>query len=61
MTVIGAIAAEAASADGGAVGAEPVVAYVSNPSTGEISVMKGEREVKVRDRKLARDISRAAR
>ena len=61
MTVIGAIAAEAASADGGAVGSEPVVAYVSDPSTGEISVMKGDREVKVRDRKLARDISRAAR
>jgi hypothetical protein len=37
-----------------------VVAYVSDPRKGEISVMKGEREVKVRNRKLARDISRAA-
>jgi hypothetical protein len=61
MTVIGAIAAEVASADSGAAGSEPVVAYVSDPSKGEISVMKGEREVKLRDRKLARDISRAAR
>ena len=61
MTVIGAIAAEAASAEGGAAGSEPVVAYVSDPSKGEISVMKGEREVKLRDRKLARDIARAAR
>jgi DNA recombination-dependent growth factor C len=61
MTGIGAIAADAASADGGAGGSEPVVAYVSDQSKGEISVMKGEREVKLRDRKLARDISRAAR
>ena len=61
MTVIGAIAADVASADSGAAGSEPVVAYVSDPSKGEISVMKGEREFKLRDRKLARDISRAAR
>jgi hypothetical protein len=61
MTLIGAIVADVANADGGAVGSEPLVAYVSNPSTGEISVMKGEREVKLRDRKLARDISRAVR
>ncbi len=60
MTVIGAIAADVASADSGAAGSEPVVAYVSDPSKGEISVMKGEREVKLRDRKLARDIARAA-
>jgi hypothetical protein len=61
MTVIGAIAADVASANSGAAGSEPIVAYVSDPSSGEISVMKGEREVKLRDRKLARDISRAAR
>jgi hypothetical protein len=61
MTAIGGIAAEAAEAHNGAVGSEPVVAYVSDPRTGEISVMTGEREVKLRDRKLARDISRAAR
>jgi hypothetical protein len=61
LTVIGAIAADVASADSGAAGSEPIVAYVSDPSKGEISVMKGEREVKLRDRKLARDISRAAR
>jgi hypothetical protein len=61
MTVIGAIAADVAGADSGAAGSEPIVAYVSDPSKGEISVMKGEREVKLRDRKLARDISRAAR
>jgi hypothetical protein len=61
MTAIGAIAASAAEANSGAVGKEPVVAYVSDPSTGEISVMRGEREVKLRDRKLARDITRAAR
>jgi hypothetical protein len=61
MTVIGAIAADAASADSGAAESEPVVAFVSDPSKGEISVMRGDREVKLQDRKLARDISRAAR
>jgi len=60
MTVIGAIGADAASADSDAAGSEPVVAYVSDPRKGEISLMTGEREVKLRDRKLARDISRAA-
>lgn len=61
MTVIGAVAADAASANGTAAGSEPVVAFVSDPSKGEVSVMKGEREVKLLDRKLARDISRAVR
>ena len=61
MTVIGAFAADVASAHSGDGGSEPVVAYVSDPSKGEITVMQGEREVKLRDRKLARDISRAAR
>jgi len=61
MTAIGAIAADVADADSGAAESEPVVAYVSDPRKGEISVMKGEREVKLRNRKLARDISRAAR
>jgi hypothetical protein len=61
MTVIGAIAADVASADRGDVGSEPVVAYVSDASKGEITVMKGEREVQLHDRKLARQIARAAR
>ena len=61
MTVIGAIAADVASADSSAAGSEPIVAYVSDPSKGEISVMKGDREVKLLDRKLAQDIARAAR
>jgi hypothetical protein len=60
-TVIGAIATQVADADDRQVGPEPLVAYVSDPSKGEITVMRGEREVSVRDRKLARDISRAAR
>ena len=61
MTMIGAIAADVASADSGDGGTEPLVAYVSDPSKGEITVMTGERETKLRNRKLARDISRAAR
>jgi hypothetical protein len=61
MTLVGAVAADVASANSGAAGSEPVVAFVSDPSKGEISVMKGEHEVKLLNRKLARDISRAAR
>jgi hypothetical protein len=61
MTVVGAVAADVASANSGATGSEPVVAFVSDPSKGEISVMKGEHEVKLLNRKLARDISHAAR
>jgi hypothetical protein len=38
-----------------------VVAYVSNPRKGEISVMTGKREVTVRDPKLAASIVRAGR
>lgn len=50
MTVFGALLAEEASA---AAGEEPVVAYVSDPRKGEISVMRGDREVTIRDKKLA--------
>jgi hypothetical protein len=61
MTVIGALVTSQAQADDGHIGSEPVVAYVKDPSSGEISVMSGDREVTVRDRKLAAQISRAAR
>jgi hypothetical protein len=61
LTVLGAVGADAAEADSEPVGSEPVVAYVSDPAKGEISVMAGEREVKLRDPKLARAITRAAR
>lgn len=60
MTVFGALLAEEASADAVA-GEEPVVAYVSDPRKGEISVMRGDREVKVRDKKLAARIYHATR
>jgi hypothetical protein len=59
MTAIGAIVAQQADADAVA-GSEPVVAYVSDPGNGEISVMTGDREVTVRDTKLAARIVRAA-
>lgn len=61
MTALGAIVASQADADTGAAGSEPVVAYVKDPRKGEISVMSGDREVTVRDPKLAARISRAAR
>lgn len=61
MTAIGAIVAQQAEAEGGATGSGPVVAYVKDARTGEISVMSGDREVSVRDPKLAARIVRAAR
>ena len=60
MTVVGALVAEQSDAKAVAK-SEPVVAFVSNPRKGEISVMSGEREVTVRDRKLAASIVRAGR
>jgi hypothetical protein len=53
-TMIGAFVASEADAST----SEPVVAYVHD---GKISIMTGEREVTVRDRKLAAQIVRAAR
>jgi hypothetical protein len=61
MTAIGALVTAQAEADEGAVGSDPVVAYVTDPRKGEISVMSGDREVSVRDPKLAAQIARAAR
>jgi len=53
-TVIGALVAGEADATP----AEPVVAYVHHD---RVSVMAGEREVTIRDRKLAARIARAAK
>lgn len=60
VTVVGALLTEEAQArvaahDG------PIVAYVHDARTGEISVLAGEREVHVRDRKLAARIAGVAR
>jgi len=60
MTVVGALAAEQADAKAAAKSG-PVVAYIRKPGTGEISVMSGEREVKLHDRKIAARLARAAR
>ena len=51
-TMIGALVVDQADA----VSSEPVVAYVHD---GQVSIMSGEREVTVRDRKLAAQIVRA--
>jgi hypothetical protein len=61
VTVIGALVAQQVEADGAVAGSGPVVAYVRDPSRGEISVMTGGRETTVRDPKLAARIARAAR
>ena len=60
MTIVGALVAEQADAKAAA-RSGPVVAYIRDPRTGEISVMAGEREVKVHDRKIASRLARAAR
>ncbi len=41
-------------------GSDPVVAYLRDPSNGEISLMVGDREVTVHDQALAARIARAA-
>ena len=60
MTVVGAMFAEEADAKA-ARNSGPVVAYIHKPSTGEIVVMHGKRQVKVRDRKVAARLARATR
>lgn len=60
VTVVGALVAEQADAKVAAKSG-PVVAYIRNPRTGEISVMAGEREVKFHDHKIAARLARAAK
>ncbi len=62
MTAIGSIvASQAEASDDIPAGSEAVLAFVKDPSKGEISVLSGDREVIVHDRSLAAKISRAAR
>jgi len=58
-TVVGALMAEQADASAAA-RSGPIVAYIREPRTGEISVMSGERETKLHDPKIAARIARAA-
>ena len=63
ITVIGALLSEQADAKSGEVGgngSKAVVAYVRDPRKGDISILSGDREVRVRDRRLAAAIARAA-
>lgn len=59
-TVVGALVAEEADAKA-AHRSGPVVAWIRAPRTGEITVMAGERQVKIHDRKIAARLARAAR
>jgi hypothetical protein len=59
FTVIGSVTADRAEAATGPAGSEPVVAYLKNPASGEITVMSGHREVTLRDKKLAGQIAQA--
>jgi anaerobic selenocysteine-containing dehydrogenase len=60
VTVVGALIADEADAHAAAASG-PIVAYIREPRTGEISVMAGERQVKLHDRKIAARIARAAK
>jgi hypothetical protein len=60
MTTVGALLTEDAQARVAA-GDGPVVAYVPDARSGEISVLASDREVRVRDRKLAARIASVAR
>ena len=60
MTALGLWMAERASADGAPQDSTAVVAFISDPRKGEISVMVGDREVTVHDRQLTARIVRAA-
>lgn len=60
LTVVGGLVAEEADAKA-ARRSGPVVAYIREPANGEILVMHGKHQVKLRDRKLAARLARAAR
>ena len=60
MTVVGALMAEDADAKA-ARHARPLVAYIHDAGSGEISLNTGERTVKLTDRKIAARLARAAR
>ena len=60
VTVVGALIAEEADAKA-ASRSGPIVAYIREPRSGEITVMAGERQVKLHDRKIAARIVRAAK
>ena len=63
ITVIGALLSDPADAHtkgAGGSDSKAVVAYVRDPSKGDISVLAGDREVHVHDRRLAAAIARAA-
>ena len=60
MTVFAGLLADRARADAAA-GSHPVLAYVGDPGTGEISLMSADGEITVRNPRLAADIAGAAR
>jgi hypothetical protein len=52
--------AQAHSVADGSGDEKPVLAYVHSTRTGEISVLAGDREIRIRDRKLAARIAHIA-
>jgi hypothetical protein len=60
MTVVGALMAEQAEAKA-AGRSGPIVAYIRDARTGEISVMAGDRTKTLHDRQIAARLARAAR
>jgi hypothetical protein len=59
-TVVGAMVAEEADAKA-AHRSGPIVAWIRAPRSGEITVMAGDHEVKIHDRKIAARLARAAK
>ncbi len=60
VTLIGSLTAASADAKERPAGSEPLVVFVKDPASGEISLMTGDREVIVHDRQLAARLARAA-
>jgi hypothetical protein len=60
-TMLGALLAEGALAKPGPHGGEQMIAWVRDSAHGDISLLVGEREVRIRDQGLAARIARAAR
>ena len=59
-TVVGALVAEEADAKA-ARRSGPIVAWIRAPQNGEITLMAGEHQVKIHDRKIAARLARAAK
>jgi len=62
VATLGVLGMDQAEAEGKRrTGSEPLVAYVRDPRSGRVALMRGDREVTVHDPALAARLARAAR